>query len=98
MITKEKMQELTREAKAKQMEVNVVFAEKWLDSNMEEDFFAAAASGKTYIVFHVPEQVHIEALRKVLGGRGFRVELAEYGSIYYHYNLPEPQIVCHWFF
>lgn len=98
MITKEKMQELTREAKAKQMEINVAFAEKWLDLNMEEDFYAAATSGKTYIVFHVPKQVHIEALRKVLGERGFRVELAEYGSIYYCCNLSEPQIVCHWFF
>lgn len=98
MITKEKMQELTREAKAKQMEVNKVFAAKWFDSTMEEDFYAAAAMGETHITFHVPKQVHLEALRKVLGERGFRVELAEHGSIYYRYNSPEPQIVCHWFF
>lgn len=98
MITKEKMRELTREAKSKQMEVNKVFAANWLDSTMEEDFYAAAAMGETHITFHVPNQVNLEALRKVLGERGFRVELAEYDSGYYNNHLPNPQIVCHWFF
>ena len=98
MITKKDMQDRTKAAKAKQLEVSKAYAEKWLDETMEEDFYAAAARGETSITFHVPKPIQFEALRKVLGERGFRAEPINCNSTYYKYNLPEPQLVCYWFF